>query len=1001
MKKSILLAIFAIPFIAAENFAGPPVPDPQYSTRGWWEAPYDIGRAGIHSALLRGADSHSQVLLFASGPDGIVWKFNPEVPIASNAIVPVPTDNSNTFCGGHSMLADGRLLVTGGTEFSDQGLDHVNILDPLSQPLSYNAPRPRNMVESRYYPTSTTLSDGTVLLSGGRKYQEFISFGGEFPAASSGVPVAPRGQAATSGSAGISGVVTNDLVVLGLRKTPVLVNALPSGTRPEARQGHSACFDSLLNDQSPVAYRYNKRTVIFGGRDAADQPLNDLHAIYRDELNAWSWEEITPDPDPVWGYPAPRSGHVAAIIQEDSSMVVFGGLDGDSVALEDVWKIHFYRGANGKWVRLFPTGETSMIARHAATGVYDELNTRLLVFGGRSDDATVMNDVLALSLAGAPSWTRLATTGTPPEARENHVAIFDPTWLRRRMLVYGGNTEDGTPRGDLWQLWLEGSEMSWSLVTPTADPVHGTPSPRGRLAGAVDILMDRWILLGGDTNGSIPGGHSGEVWHLALSNPSGSGSDHSRDPDHAPGARLDRSGDEGPMAAPTPVWKRHYANLLGEGIAGHAAVFDSRWINSSLPELFYPQFDFWQPLYSALKWMQLYPFMFLLPSGKVFYAGPSFFTYFLNLQTGTWEQPPWSLSSFLGGSAVQYLPGKIMKCGEQSVFGGSLTATIDLSTNEDGPWQYGSTSPPMLPRTEHNLTLLPTGEVLLTGGLSLRLDISSAVREPQIWNPVTKQWTPPGLMEPDPLNRDYHSTALLLPDGRIISAGGELRVVPTDLSRNHVTIYWPPYLFDENGELADRPEITGLPPVVSYGSTFLVSTPDPAGISAVNLLRPGAVTHGFNQDQRFVPLEFTREAGGWLRVVAPPDGNIAPVGHYLLFLVDQDSTPSIGSWIEVGGAVTGIPDMVRQVRLTAAPNPFSASTTVQFGLMAPAQVDIEVFDVTGRRVRRLESGVRPAGVHAVTWDGRSDDGIPVANGLYFIRYEGAGGDQSIKVSVRR
>jgi hypothetical protein len=342
-----------------------------------------------------------------------------------------------------------------------------------------------------------------------------------------------------------------------------------------------------------------------------------------------------------------------------------------------------------------------------------------------------------------------------------------------------------------------------------------------------------------------------------------------------------------------------------------------------------------------------------------------------------------------------------MKCGDQGVIGGTQTATIDLSLNENTGWQYGSTSPAMLPRTEHNLTLLPTGEVLLSGGLSNRLDIGTAVREPQIWNTVTKTWSPPGAMAPDPMNRDYHSTALLLPDGRILSAGGELRVVPTDLSRNRVTIYWPPYLFDDNGELADRPEITGLPPAVSYGSTFLIATPDGADISAVNLLRPGAVTHGFNQDQRFVPLTFTQAGGGWLQAVAPPNGNIAPKGHYLLFLVDQDSTPSVGSWVELGGSVTGIPDMVRQVRLKATPNPFSSSTSLEFGLMVPTTVEIAVYDVSGRRIREVENGLRPAGIHAVAWDGRNDHGTPVVNGLYFIRYQGANDRQSIKVSVQR
>jgi hypothetical protein len=962
---SFLALVFTAAGVPSAFPASPPVADPEYRIRGYWEAPFDWGFAGIHSILLHGAgDSQSQVLVYNAGPLGAVWKVNPGDSLTASALLPVSTDNSNIFCGGHSVLKDGRALITGGNEYSDQGLDHVNIFDPTLQPPDYVSPRPRNMFEGRYYPTNTTLSNGTVLVTGGRKYQEFVSFGGVT-------------------TAGASNAVT----VLGLRGTPVLVPGTPGGSPPASRSGHSASFDDFSNDQTRIGYRFRQRTIIFGGRDASGNLLNDVYALYRDELHAMSWEALTPAPDPVWGVPEPRMRHAAVIDLVDSSLVVYGGVNALGVVLGDVWKLHLYRGADGQWTRLQPTGADLTTSRWGAVAVYDSLEDRLLAYGGRSQ-AQVFGDLLALSLGPAPAWSHPAVEGMPPPAREAHLMLLDrKPGERNRLLIFGGLNLTGNPLGDLWELDLDTTPPTWSPLSATPDPLYGMPSPRGRAAAVYDPVYDRWMIYGGDTNGQLPGGQVGDVWELRFSFPTLPTDGHANELDASTSAL---------------AWKRYYDNLTGQGVAGHAAVFDTRWLNSSLPELFYPAFDFWQPLYSALKWMQLYPFMFLLPDGKVFYAGPEVKTMILDVNTGVWEDRFWT-TTFLGGSAVQYRPGRIMKCGDYGVDGSTDTAVIDFTGDPESiGWRRTALTGSMTPRVEHNLTLLPTGQVLLSGGLSRRLDITSAERRPQLWDPVTEQYTSPDFLAPDPVNRDYHSTALLLPDGRILSTGGEIRSSPTDRSRFTATIYWPPYLFDDTGALATRPEITGMPPAVAYGSTFLVACPSAPEIASVCLIRPGAVTHAFNQEQRYVPLEFAPAgAGNWLEVTAPPDGNTAPPGYYLFFVVTADSVPSVATWVQMGATITGVPDAVRSVRLAAEPNPVSASTRISFGLPEAGRMRVEIFDLTGRKIRALAEGWRKGGLEDMLWDVRNDHGELVPNGVYFVRVTTGTTRNSLKLTVVR
>jgi hypothetical protein len=163
--------------------------------------------------------------------------------------------------------------------------------------------------------------------------------------------------------------------------------------------------------------------------------------------------------------------------------------------------------------------------------------------------------------------------------------------------------------------------------------------------------------------------------------------------------------------------------------------------------------------------------------------------------------------------------------------------------------------------------------------------------------------------------RGYHSNAILLPDGRVLTVSGNDTNDDDDsqggLDARRATVYCPPYLFNSSGNLKSRPAIT-ISSQTDYNTTFTVCV-DNAGtiptIGSMCLIRPAASTHGFNMDQRFIPLSWQSNCRGrQLIVTSPANSSIAPPGDYLLFAVKTDSMPSIGQWIRLGIADESPPD---------------------------------------------------------------------------------------------
>jgi hypothetical protein len=135
-----------------------------------------------------------------------------------------------------------------------------------------------------------------------------------------------------------------------------------------------------------------------------------------------------------------------------------------------------------------------------------------------------------------------------------------------------------------------------------------------------------------------------------------------------------------------------------------------------------------------------------------------------------------------------------------------------------------------------------------------------------------------------------------LPDATVLVAGSN---PARGTYEQNSEIYSPPYLFNADGSPATRPAITSVTPAtVSYGSAFQVQTADAASIISVVLMRPGAVTHAFDMEQRLVELSFT-VGDGVLNVTAPPNGNIAPPGYYMIFILNSNGVPSLASFVQL------------------------------------------------------------------------------------------------------
>lgn len=352
-------------------------------------------------------------------------------------------------------------------------------------------------------------------------------------------------------------------------------------------------------------------------------------------------------------------------------------------------------------------------------------------------------------------------------------------------------------------------------------------------------------------------------------------------------------------ALPNLNYARWYPSLiqLADGRALTLGGAISRPNIAEVPEALASGGAAWATFPGAQKDVGEYPLLFQAPDGRVFVNGfgAPLNSWLLDLTTSSWTTV--GRSPAAAGTGVMYRPGKVMMTG-----GGSLgtdpviptTAVLDL--HQASP-AWRETAPMAFGRSQHNLVILPDGKVLVVGGAAeVSLVSTNPVLAAEMWDPGTETWSQMAAMTRP---RMYHSIAILLPDGRVLAAGGG-RLGPDELNGE---FYSPPYLFR-----GTRPLVTSAPANVGYGSAFSVATPSPAGVARVTLVRSSSVTHGINLDQRFFELPFSQSAGA-VTVQAPADARLAPAGDYLLFVLDGNGVPSVGRSIRLGGT-GGVPSLV-------------------------------------------------------------------------------------------
>jgi hypothetical protein len=346
-------------------------------------------------------------------------------------------------------------------------------------------------------------------------------------------------------------------------------------------------------------------------------------------------------------------------------------------------------------------------------------------------------------------------------------------------------------------------------------------------------------------------------------------------------------------------------------------------------------------LSSAALNLPLYPWLDVAPDGRVFYSGPDQTMRKLDpVGTGSWQSLGLRDGINRGyGSRAVYDVGKTLVAG-----GGPSSSDARVIDINGATPQVSTTSPMAFGRRQHNLTLLADGSVLATGGNSTGaglIDMTGGVYNAERWDPATGQWT---TLAAQAVTRQYHSTALLLPDGRVLSSGGGICGTCDDVGylAKNAEVFTPPYLFkkDGSGQLAPRPEITVAPGTVGYGASFEITTPNAASIQKVGLMRLGSQTHSVEMEQRYVPLSFTRGTGT-LTANVPANVNTAVPGVYMLFIVDSAGVPSVAKMVNLDSAAPPPPpppppNQPPTVSLTSPSNAASFTLPVTIPLAATA-----------------------------------------------------------------
>jgi hypothetical protein len=297
-----------------------------------------------------------------------------------------------------------------------------------------------------------------------------------------------------------------------------------------------------------------------------------------------------------------------------------------------------------------------------------------------------------------------------------------------------------------------------------------------------------------------------------------------------------------------------------------------------------------------------YPYLNVAPNGKLFHSGPVPRLHEFDLtgegsvtQVGTRND---QLRTW--GTYVMYDKGKILVTGGSVIRGEGATNTAVMIDIASETLEVKAAPSMTFERAFQSGVMLPTGDVLMVGGNTTGEQFTSeaAVLESEVWNPATNTWR---TLAAEARPRAYHSAAILLPDGRVLAAGGGLcgqNGCAPGIDEPNGEIYSPPYLFNANGTGAERPVIAAAPETIGYNETFNV-TIEGRTIQMFSLIKLSSITHGINTDLRYLTLPFVKGEGSNYTLTSDENPNVLTPGYYFLFAIDDKGVPSVSKTVLV------------------------------------------------------------------------------------------------------
>ena len=307
---------------------------------------------------------------------------------------------------------------------------------------------------------------------------------------------------------------------------------------------------------------------------------------------------------------------------------------------------------------------------------------------------------------------------------------------------------------------------------------------------------------------------------------------------------------------------------------------------------------------SANKVLQIYPSIHQLPDGTLFYSGTRWNggagwggapSEILNLETNEWSfvdnhvigDRSEGFSVLLPERTPGAEPWRVMVAGGYA--NGNKQESAELIDLASPNPEWTQIADMHFPRNNVNGVILPDGNVFYCTGIEgFKWSPQADTLTAEMFDPDSLQWT---VMDSMQYPGQYHSISLLLPDGRVLKAGGQ----DAGPIVWQMELYSPPYLFR-----GPRPTIADVADEVGYGGQLAIHTPEAGEIQMVSMVRLSTITHHTNTDQRFLSLEFTQQDGDTLTATAPADGNVAPPGVYMLFVVNDCGVPSEAAMVLVG-----------------------------------------------------------------------------------------------------